>query len=82
MSDTEQKRGRGRPRKYFTMEAVDEARKNHRDTYRDKVQMKSFNIYGSDLELLRELAANSGISMMRYVGELIRKAKEDSDATA
>ena len=44
--------------------------------------MKSFNIYGSDLELLRELAANSGISMMRYVGELIRKAKEDSDATA
>ena len=80
--NTEQKRGRGRPRKYFTIQEVDAARKAHRDTYRDKVQMKSFNIYGSDLELLRELAANSGTSMMRYFSELVRKAKEDSDAAA
>jgi predicted ArsR family transcriptional regulator len=82
MDTTEQKRGPGRPRKYFTMEEKEAAQKRYRETFEQRTQVKSINVYGEDLELLRELAKRSGTSMMRYVGELIRKAKEDSDAVS
>jgi predicted ArsR family transcriptional regulator len=78
----EQKRGRGRPRKYFTLEEKEAAQKRYREAFEQRTRVKSLNIYGDDLDLLRELAKRSGMSMMRYVTELVRKAKEDSDAAA
>jgi hypothetical protein len=79
MDSTEQKRGPGRPKKYLTPEERDAARKYHRDAFLKRARVKSLNIYGDDLDLLRELAARAGMSMMKYVGVLARKAKEDSD---
>ena len=80
MDTTEQKRGRGRPRKYFTPEEKEAARKRHRATFAQKVKIKSINVYGEDLELLRELAARSETSLLKCFGELVRKAKEEADA--
>jgi predicted ArsR family transcriptional regulator len=82
MDTTEQKRGRGRPRKYFTPEEKEAARKCHRATFAQKVKIKTINVYGEDLELLRELAARSETSLMKCFHELVRKAKEDSDAVS
>ena len=79
MDNTEQKRGRGRPRKYFTPEEAEAARKRHRATFAQKVKIKSINVYGEDLELLRELAARSETSLLKCFGELVRRAKEAAD---
>ena len=82
MDTTKQKRGRGRPRKYFTPEEAEAARKRHREAFAQKAKLKSLTVYGEDLELLRELAARSEVSLMKCFHELVRKAKEDSDAVS
>jgi predicted ArsR family transcriptional regulator len=78
----EQKRGRGRPRKYFTLEEKEAAQKRYREAFEQRTRVKSLNIYGDDLDLLRELAKRSGMTQMEYAGMLIRKAMEDSVAGA
>jgi hypothetical protein len=82
MDTTEQKRGPGRPRKYFTPEEKEAARKSHRDNFAAKTRMKTLNVCGDDLDTLRELAARSEVSLMKCFHELVRKAKEDSDAVS
>ncbi len=82
MNDIEQKRGRGRPRKYFTPEEKDAARKSHRDNFAAKTRMKTLNVCGDDLDSLRELAARSEVSLMKCFSELVRKAKEEADAVS
>ena len=75
----EAKRRPGRPRKYFTDEEIQAAKKRTRDNFTAKTRIKTLNIYGDDLDLLRELAARSETSLMKCFSEIIRNAKEEAD---
>lgn len=81
-SETEQKRGRGRPQKYFTSEDKAAAKRVYRKAYVEKHRAQTLTLQGDDLDILRELAKRSGMTQMEYAGMLIRKAMEDSVADA